>query len=115
MFIGITIRVFLDIDALASCRLVVAVLLVIWAPLPLLFVVGLWLVLVLFGRFLGHPSWELVFITFFALLVLAFVVIALALVVIVGPPFLLELFDGSFQGHDLLKLWGGGIPGLCLE
>jgi len=52
VLVGITIRVFVDVDALAICRFVVAVLFVIGAPPPLLLVVGLGLIPVLPRKFL---------------------------------------------------------------
>jgi len=47
--------------------------------------------------------------------VLALLAIALAVVVIVvGPPLLLELLNGGFQSHNLLQFGGRGIPCLGL-
>jgi len=83
-------------------QLVAAVLLVVWAPLPFLLVVGLGFVLVLLRRFLSHPDWELVLVSLLTLLAFTLIVITLALVIIVGLPLFLELLDGGFQGHYLL-------------
>jgi len=60
--IGIVVAVLWDIDSIALFGPVAAVLLVIWAPPPLLLVVGLGLVLVLLGGFLAHPCWEFAFV-----------------------------------------------------
>jgi len=92
-FIGITIGILLGVDTLAICGFVVTVLLVIGAPPPFLLVVGLGLIPVLFGKFLGHPGWEFIFVpllALLALLVLPFTMVALTLVVIVGLPFFLS-------------------------
>ncbi len=99
MVIGIIVIVLWDIDIIVFFGPVAAVLLVVWAPPPLLFVVGLLLVPILFRGFLAHPSWKLVLVSLvslLALLVLALFVVALALVVVVGLPLLLELLDSGF-------------------
>jgi len=114
----IGIIVIWEVDTVAFFWSMVAVLVVIWAPPPLFLIEGLGLVLVLFQRLLAHPSWELTLSSlspFFVLLALTPLVVALALVVIVGLPLLLELLNGDLQSHDFLKFWGRGIPGLSLE
>ncbi len=97
--IDIVVIVLWEVDSIALFGPVVAVLLVVWAPPPLLLVVGLGLVLVLFGGFLGHPCWELglVFLVpLFGLFVLALLAIAPALVVVVvGLPLFLKLPEAS--------------------
>jgi len=102
VIVGITIVIFPGVDTLAICGFMAVVLLVVWTLPPFLLVVCLWLVpwTSRIGICLCPHSCP--FCSSLAL-------IALALVVIVGLPLLLELFDGGLQGHDFLKFWGRGF------